>query len=82
MDPLPAEVTAPCEPVEKAKADREDGGLSLTGAYLLLARIRPSAEECVRRQAQLVALIKWQDQVRAKYQQTLLDQSKPWWKFW
>ena len=82
LPPLPPEVLAPCQEPEPVAADRPDGGLSLSGAYLLMLRDTAVAGECRRRQAQLVALIKYQQEVRDQYQKTLLQSSKPWYQFW
>jgi hypothetical protein len=75
LPPLPPEVMLPCQEPEPLP----DGQLSTL--YLQMLRDTGPWGECRRRQAQLVALVKYQQQVRDEYARSLPQQNKPWWKF-
>ena len=73
---IPPELMQLCSDLEPLK----DG--QLASLYLQMMRDAAMYHECKRRQAALVAVVKYQEQTRADYAQSQ-SQSKPtYWKFW
>ena len=78
LPPLPPEVLAPCAEPEPLPV-RE---MTMAELYLTLLRDQAPWAECRRRLQQAAAMIRYQEQVRAEYQRTLSQSSRPWYQFW
>ncbi len=76
LPPLPPEVMAPCPEWEPLP----DGYLSTL--YLQMLKDAATYQECKRRQATLAAMVKYQEEVRAAYAQSLNQSAKNWWWPW
>ncbi len=76
LPPIPPQLMEACPPLDPLP----DGKMATL--YLALLQDAALYQQCSRRQAALAAVVAYQQEVRAEYQRTLSQQSKPWYQFW
>ena len=74
LPPIPPELLQPCP----APPPLTDGKIATL--YLQMLEDAGREWECISRQAQLAAVVKYREQVAANLRNQ--SQNKPWWKFW